>query len=170
MKTFNTAVRSAACAAVIGLAGCATPYQPIPQGYAGPKANLADSIKPRTGSLAEFYAVVEIDGKSITNTFGATAAANQGKGFSLTPNVVDRDLPAAPVKIKLRASHVTGAPIQAMAMQMAGTYASVDGVVDFVPEPSKRYVVTGILQKEGSSVWIEDMDTKQAVTARIKSK
>ena len=85
----------------------------------------------------------------------------------LAMQIVERYVPIRPMKVTLRASHATGAPIHAIAMQMAGTYYSVEGVVDFEPKASGRYAVKGELKKEGSSVWIEDVTTGQPVTVKI---
>ena len=71
------------------------------------------------------------------------------------------------MKVTLRASHATGAPIAAIASQMAGTFFSVEGVVDFTPRPDGNYVVKGELKKEKSSVWIEDVETGKPVTSVI---
>jgi hypothetical protein len=57
-----------------------------------------------------------------------------------------------------------------MAMQMIGTYVKVAGVIDFVPRAGARYVVRGKLKNEGSAVWIEDLDTGQAVTERLRQR
>lgn len=67
----------------------------------------------------------------------------------------------------IRASHATGAPIAAIASQMAGTFFSVEGVVDFEPRADIWYVVKGVLSKESSSVWIEEADSGIVVTKKI---
>ncbi|HTE14881.1 MAG TPA: hypothetical protein VK642_07365 [Burkholderiales bacterium] len=151
------------------LHGCAT-YQPIPEGYTGPVALVADSGVPESGTRARIFALMEIDGNKITNAFSASANASQGQGFRLTTKFVSRPLPARPMKVKLLASHTTAAPIHALFSQAAGNFFSVEGVVDFVPEPGGEYVVKGDLKKDGSSVWIEDIRTKQPVTQKIVEK
>ncbi|RQO57214.1 hypothetical protein DBR47_15380 [Paucibacter sp. KBW04] len=155
------------CLSFTMLAGCATPYNPIPKDYAGPVAQIADSVQARTASLANVFAVVEIDGKPVHNTFTASTQASQGQGFKLTQSTVTREVPAVPMRLKLSAHPLTGAPIQAMAMQIAGTFFSVEGVVDFKPEGSGRYVVRGELKKQGSSVWIEDAVTGNVLTTKV---
>ena len=40
---------------------------------------------------------------------------------------------------------------------------SVEGEVEFSPADGSTYVVRGELKKEGSSVWIEESETKQRV-------
>ena len=154
---------------VIALAGCAS-YNPIPEGYSGPIANIADSGIVEDGTKAQVFALTEIDGNRVGNSFIASAQASQGRGFSLTPRFVDRGVPIRPMKLTLRGSHVTAAPIQAMALQLAGRFYSVEGIVDFTPSQSKRYVVRGELAAEGSSVWLEDEATGEAVTAKIGKK
>ena len=47
---------------------------------------------------------------------------------------------------------------------MAGTFYSVEGVVNFTPRPDGKYIVKGELGKAKSSVWIEDVDTGKPVT------
>jgi hypothetical protein len=158
--------RCFALAALVVVAGCAT-YKPVPDGYGGPTAILSDTGFPESGSKAQVFAATEIDGNRMHSSFGASASASYGKGASLTMQIVERYVPIRPMKVTLRASHATGAPIHAIAMQMAGTYYSVEGVVDFEPKASGRYAVKGELKKEGSSVWIEDVTTGQPVTVKI---
>jgi hypothetical protein len=74
---------------------------------------------------------------------------------------------AKPMKVTLRGSHATGAPIHAMASQMAGTFFSVEGSVDFSPQENRKYRVKGELKKEKSSVWIEDAETGEPATSVI---
>lgn len=151
---------------IIALSGCAA-YQPVPPGYSGPKAILSDSGSPESGSKARLFAAMEIDGNRIANSFGASASASHGQGFALTMAVIDREVPAKPMRVTIKASHTTAAPIHAIASQMAGTFFSVEGVVDFDPKPNTKYVVRGELKKEGSAVWIEDVMSGQVVTQKI---
>ena len=116
------------------------------------------------------FVIEQIDGNRIGNSFGASAQASSNQGFRLTTRFVERQVPAKPMKVGLRGSHTTGAPIQAIFSQMAGSFFSVEGVVDFSPKPNGKYVVKGELKKEGSSVWIEDAETNQAVTERVVKK
>jgi len=148
------------------VAGCAS-YQPVPAGYAGDTAVLADSGMSEDGSKAQLYVVVAIDGREVDNSVAASAKASYGQGFRLNTRIVDRSVPARPMKVLIKATHTTGAPIQALFGQAAGTFLSVQGLVDFMPKPGGRYVVTGELKKEGSSVWIEDFETNLPVTEKI---
>lgn len=150
----------------IGLTGCAM-YQPVPSGYTGPVAIVSDSGFSENGAKAQLFALIEVDGHAIPNSFKASAGASYGSGFSLTTRIVERQVPAKPMRVKLRASHTTGAPIHALFSQAIGSFYSVEGVVDFSPQAHGKYVVKGELKKEGSSVWIEDTATQQPVTQKI---
>jgi hypothetical protein len=151
---------------LLALTGCAT-YQPVPQGYTGPTASVRDSGFSEDGTKAQMFALMEIDGNRLSNAFGASAIASQGRGSSLTTVYPERAVQIRPMKVMLRGSHATGAPIHAMASQMAGTFFSVEGTVTFAPTANGKYVVKGELKKEKSSVWIEDAETGQAVTEKV---
>ena len=148
------------------LAGCAS-FEPVPKGYTGPTATVRDSGFSEDGTKAQLFALMEVDGNRVGNAFGASANASYGRGASLTTIYPSRQVQVKPMKVLLRASHATGAPIHAMASQIAGTFFSVEGSVDFTPKADGRYVVKGELKKERSSVWIEDEATGQAVTERV---
>lgn len=151
------------------LIGCAS-YQPVPEGYTGATAVVADSGMSEDGTRARMFVLAEVDGNRISSSLGASAQASQGRGFALSTVFIERKLPARPMKVKLLGTHTTAAPIQAMASQMAGTWYSVEGIVDFRPEPGGSYVVKGELSKTSSSVWIEDANTRQIVTEKIIKK
>lgn len=138
--------------------GCAT-YQPVPRDYTGPTATLHDTGFSEDTSKAQMFAVVAIDGNRVGNAFSASANASYGRGALLTTVYPERQVPAVPMKVTLRGSHATGAPIHAMASQLAGTFFSVEGTVDFTPAPNTAYLVKGTLTKQKSSVWIEDAAT-----------
>lgn len=167
MKLFLSLV-TLGCAAV--LAGCATVEPAVPSNYGGATASIADSVQHRSASVSNVYAVTEVDGRRIANSFMASAEASRNKGFNLTAVAVDRQVPATALKLKLNAQPLTGAPIQQMAMQAAGTFYSVEGVVDFKPEAGRKYIVRGELKKEGSSVWVEDVVSGQVVTEKLTQK
>jgi hypothetical protein len=151
------------------LIGCAS-YKPVPAGYTGPIATVADSGFAEDGTKAQLFVLSAIDGNSIQTSVGESAGASYGQGFALRTRLVTRDVPAKPMKVKLLGTHTTGAPIQAMLSQALGTFFSVEGIVDFNPQPSGQYIVKGELKKEGSSVWIEDSSTNQPVTEKVTKK
>jgi hypothetical protein len=151
------------------LTGCAA-YKPVPEGYTGPIATVADSGHAEDRTKAQLFALTDIDGNRIMDSFWASANASHGRGFALTVVISKRQVPAKPMKATLMASHTTAAPIQAIAGKMAGTFYSVEGTVDFMPKANGRYVVRGELKKTGSSVWIEDADTGQPVTEKVVEK
>lgn len=154
---------------LVVLSGCAS-YKPVPEGYTGPVATVSDSGFAEDGSKAQLFVLSEVDGNRIDTSIGASAGASHGRGFALTTSIIERQVPAKPMKVALRATHTTAAPIHAIASQMAGTFFSVDGVVDFSPQPNGKYVVKGELKKDASSVWIEDANTQQPVTEKIVKK
>ena len=135
----------------------------------GPQAHIGVDIKNGV-QLAVDDANAQgltIDGKKIKDTFQASHGASFGQGFNLNLEVTKRPVPARPMQVKIRGSHITGAPIQEIASRAAGTFFSVEGVVAFDPKPDMRYIVKGILQKNGSSVWIEEESSGQVVTDKV---
>lgn len=162
--------RILALLALVTLTGCASLHVPVPPGHVGPTAQVADSGRAEDGSKAQMFVLMEVDGKTIDNSIFETRRASEGRGFSLTPRVVSRALPATPTKVKLVGTHQTAAPIHEIASRAAGTFFSVEGVVDFTPVAGGSYVVKGELKKEGSSVWIEDTATNRPATEVVRSK
>jgi hypothetical protein len=152
------------------LTGCASLYEPVPAGFSGPTAQVADSGFSEDGSKAQFFVIQEVDGKTINNSIFESRRASEGRGFSLSARYVTRALPVATMKVKLVGTHQTAAPIHEIASRAAGTFFSVEGVVVFTPVAGGNYLVKGELKKEGSSVWIEDASTHQPVTEKVRSK
>lgn len=150
----------------LGLGACAT-YEPVPKDYSGPTASVLDTGFSEDGSKAQMFALMSIDGNRIPNAFSASANASYGRGASLTTVYPERKVQARAMKVLIRGSHATGAPIHAMASQMAGTFFSVEGIVDFTPEAGRSYQVKGELTKVKSSVWIEDTGTGKPATTVV---
>ncbi|MGQ0510813.1 MAG: hypothetical protein ACT4P9_09380 [Betaproteobacteria bacterium] len=155
--------------AISMLSGCAT-YKPVPDGYTGPTAVIVDSGFKEDETTAQIFALVEVNGQAVENSFHASASASQGRGFSLTARYVTREVPATPMKVTLKGAHTAGAAIQQMISQATGIFLSVEGVVDFTPTQNRWYVVKGELKKGGSSIWIEDEATGQPVTRKVTAK
>jgi hypothetical protein len=148
------------------LTGCAT-YNPVPPDYKGPTAVIRDTGFKENSTKAQLFAVTAVDGNRIGNAFGSTAAASYGAGAFITAVYPERKVPIRQMKLTLLGSHATGAPINELASKMAGTFFSVEGTVDFLPEANHVYLVKGDLKKEKSSVWVEDMVTGKPVTPII---
>jgi hypothetical protein len=156
--------------AVLLLVGCATLYEPVLQGYDGPTARLSDTVVAESGSKGQFFVLAKVDGKDVNNSILASREASHGQGFALTTSRVTRLLPVTTMTVKLIGTHQTAAPIHELASRAAGTFFSVEGKVVFTPVAGAEYVVKGVLEKDNSSVWIEDVKTNQAVTEKVRSK
>ncbi|WP_457335525.1 hypothetical protein [Rhizobacter sp. P5_C2] len=152
------------------LGGCANLQEPIPPGYAGPTALVGDNCVAESGSKARCFVVEAVDGKQINNALIASRQASSGNGFALTTRNTARRLTAAAMKVKLVGTHVTAAPIEALAGKATGTFFSVEGIVEFTPTADVVYRVNGELTKERSSVWIEEASSGQVVTNKVSSK
>lgn len=137
------------------ISGCVT--SPVPDGYHGPLATIRDTGYQEDDTKALMFVVVEIDGNPIRNSLGASAAASY----------VHREVPARPMVLRLRGTHVTGAPIHGIFSRVAGTFYSVEGIVQFTPSPGGVYSVRGELKKEGSAVWIEETASYKRVTPKV---
>lgn len=161
-------IASLVVATLVSLTGCAS-YKPIPDNYTGPIATVSDSGMAEDGSKAQIFALTDIDGHGIQDSFQATRQASYGQGATIRLKVTERQIPAQAMKVKLRGSHATGAPIHEMASRAMGTFFEVEGVVDFTPQADKRYRVVGTLAKADSAVWIEDEATRQPVTAKVSA-
>lgn len=57
-----------------------------------------------------------------------------------------------------------------MTSMAAGTFFSVEGVVDFRPVAGRNYLVKGELKKDGSPIWIEDEASGEIVTVKVERK
>ena len=150
----------------LGLGGCAS-YVPVEKDYTGPTATLADTGFSEDGSKAQMFAVIEVDSRRVTNAFSASASASHGRGNNLTTIYPSRTIKAERTKFLIKCSHTTGAPIAAIASQIAGTFFSVEGAVEFAAKAGGRYAVKGELTKQKSSCWIEDLETGKPASSVI---
>lgn len=156
-----------ALALSLAVSGCSTFAPSIPAGYAGPKAQLSDSVRTHSHSKADFFVAEQIDEARIVDSLVETRHQNHGRGMSMTPAVLERALMAdRQVKVHIKGRTHYAAPILAM----TGTVFQVKGVVEFVPAANARYVVRGELGDDYSAVWIEDAATQSVVGQKIEAK
>lgn len=148
------------------LSACATLSKPVPEGYTGPVVQLADTGQQEDGTKGRFFCAVEVNGREIQNCLRETRSASYGHGFALSSRYTTREVPVTEMKVKLVGTHQTAAPIHEIASRMAGTFFSVDGVVDFKPTEGHSYIVTGELKKERSCVWIAEANSNEPETEK----
>ncbi len=146
------------------LAACTA--NPVPEGYSGPTARIADSWTPRGAESADFFYLAAIDGRRIESDLSVTAAANYGQGFSLTPVDYGRNVPARPAAFAVVGRTHYAAPI----LELLNRVYEVKGEVRFTPAPGRSYVVKGVLGDDYSAVWIEDEATGAPVAPKIEIK
>lgn len=148
------------------LSGCAAnAYKPVPDGYAGATANIADSHNAISTSKVEFFYVEKIDGHAVENSRINSLAANRGRGMNMAPVMVQRNVPAAkPTSLDIVGRTEYAAPI----LSMTNTVYQVKGKIDFTPEPGKRYVVRGELGEARSAVWLEEEASRRLIGNKIE--
>ena len=132
-------------------------------------ANVRDSGVSESKTKAQMFVLASVDGNPVQNSIGASASASFGMGAILRPTYISRKVPARQMKVTLRGTHVTGAPIHTMFLEATGKLLSVEGTVDFTPYSGGLFIVKGELKPTGSSVWIEDVSTGMPVTSKVTS-
>ncbi len=160
----RTLLTTSGVALLAFLTGCANFQPAVPEGYTGPKAKVRDSGVSRTGNLAHVFVVKQVDGRVIVNSQMETRAANQGRGFSISPSLLTRDVPAGVIKLTLSGQTMYAAPILAM----TNPTCDVQGVVEVTIEKDTPYVVRGLLDPSACSVWLEeDRESGKIVGTKI---
>ncbi len=146
------------------LGGCVSAPQPVPKGYTGPVAKIADTSSPVSDTKIYFFELEGIDGRGVLSSSVATTQTNHGRGFYMEPVLEARAVPAGgPLKLKLGAYTHVAAPILAF----GGKMYSVSGEVEVTLEADKTYRVKGVLSKEYCAVWLED-EAGQVVSTKIE--
>lgn len=146
--------------AALGLSGCTTVRDPIPEGHTGPLVWLADTGAFETRTRARLFAAVAINCQPINN---AVREVRQGGAHSLSSILTVRGLPVAPMRVKLLGTHHGSMPILEIGGRLTGQYLEVEGEVDFQPIEGKRYEVTGKLDEKQSCVWIIEAEDRYTV-------
>lgn len=157
---------AAAAFLLASLSGCATFAPSIPEGYSGPVSIVKDSVKPLSESKADFFYVSEINDQRIEDSRVRTLQQNRGRGFSMSPSVIERNVPARRATFTLVGRTEYAAPILAL----TNTVYQVTGKITFAPETYRSYVVRGELGENYSAVWLEDEANGKVVGEKIEIK
>lgn len=147
---------------LMGLSACAT--NPIPEGYTGPRATIADSAQSIDMTGADVFTLTKVNGKIIHDSIVGSRQANSGRGFAMTPVAVKREVMSEPGKFTIVGRRVYGAPI----LELMNKIYEVSGEVDFAPEPDGSYVVKGVLGQDYSAVWLEDSKTGSLIGQKFE--
>ena len=135
----------------------------------GPKATVRDSGASEGASKASFYYLSAVNGKTVNESLSETRQANHGRGFQMTLNIVEREVPAdRELQLTLDAKVAYAAPI--LELINSGSMYHATQVIRFQPEPNGVYIVKGELGADKSSVWLEDAKTKERVGTPVPKK
>jgi len=151
-------------AALSLLGGCVA--SPVPEGYQGELAHIADSATPRDAMSADFFYLAKINGFNIPESLDATEGGNRDQGASRPVVVIGRDVPAEETVFKLVGHTRYSTPVFAL----THTVYDVQGEIKFAPLPHHDYVVKGVLGEAYSAVWLEDKATGKLAGAKIEVK
>lgn len=124
-----------------------------------PVAIVRDSAKPISDQKAELFYLKEINGESVRNSREVTLVSNQGRGSMMTPEVVERNVPAAATTYTIEGRTEYAAPILALSNKVF----RIGGKVIASLVPYRTYEVRGVLEESHSAVWIEDVETHEIV-------
>ena len=138
---------------LIGLfvSSCAT-FNPIPEGYSGPVANIEDTSSNDTGLSAHYFELSKINGNMISTSFNATRKKYSGQGTNFDPVMLNRDV--VPEEAVFTIQGYKFFPTGAQALFSNDLMVKKDFI--FTPEANKKYYIKGELSKELSQVWMED--------------
>lgn len=159
-------MKAAALLPALLLAGCAGLEPATPPDYTGPTVNVADQAVQVSSELLHVFEMSRVDGRRLATTSMATVRANQGRGFSVSPVALTNELPLRPAHVQLLAMTQYAAPVLAMVRPTC----QAQGEVEFRPEAGKAYRVAGRIAAEACEAWIEELATRQPVTAKVSGK
>lgn len=147
------------------LSGCVSAPAPVPAGYNGPLAAIADTSNPVSSTKIQFFQLAAVDGRTVRTSSAATYQQNYGKGFYMEPVLETRDVPAQECILHLEGVTHVAADILAF----GGGMFHVKGDVKVALEQGKKYFVMGELSKEYCAVWLEDA-AGQPVSPKVEKR
>lgn len=150
-----------ATAAVLPLASCVNPYYEVPAGTTA-TATLINTSQSHDSFKASVFKVDTINGRTSLATPMLTP---RGGGPVVTTGGSEVQIPAnQPVTVKLTAADQFAADGPALLYSLGGNVSkTATETFTFTPKARAVYVVKGHLDKESSSVWLEDRATGRRV-------
>lgn len=125
---------------------------------------IQDSVTIYSNSKADFFYVTKINDKEVENSLINTRKLNAGRGLSMTPRLIDREIPVEPVTLSIAGRTHYAAPILAL----TNSVYEIKGQIDFVPQKNRSYTVRGELGENHSVVWVEDDIDHQVMGKKIE--
>jgi hypothetical protein len=150
--------------AAAALAGCVS--NPVPDGYVGPLAHIDDSMTRRGSTSANFFYVAKVNGHRIQDSLTATDNASYGRGATMVPAIIGRDVPAQPMTLTIVGRTHYTMPF----LELVNRIYEVSGDIAFTPLPNHAYLVKGELGDDHSAVWIVDRETETPVGDKVEIK
>jgi hypothetical protein len=148
----------------MAFAGCAA-YKPIPEGYKGDLAKVADTYQYVSSTKVYLFQLSEVDNRDVLTSSISTYERNYGQGFSMRIAMEEREVPAAESVLHIEGITYVAAPV----LSLFGGMYSVSGEVTVNLEAGKEYFVKGELSELYSAVWLEDGDGNM-VSEKIEKK
>jgi hypothetical protein len=121
-----------------------------------------------SGFRAVFFYVSEVNGKPIHTSLDEASKVGRGKGFSISPQTIIREVPSGKTILKLEGRHAYGAPIQEIVM--SPSMRSVVRVIEVDLAPDVIYQVHGLLAEGKDDVWLDTFDSGERVGTVISVK
>lgn len=137
---------------------------PYSSSYNFSKAIIKDSVRGSDSQKGDFFYVFQINGKSIENSRSKTLSMNRGRGLSMTPNLVERDVSVNLSTYTLVGRTEYAAPILAL----TNPVYEIKGDIQAALEKDKVYEVRGELGENYAAVWLEETITHKVVGNKIE--
>lgn len=132
----------------------------------GPTANVADQAVRINGQRLHIFEIGQVEGRRLSSTSMATLRGKQDGSFAAVPVALTNELPLRPLRVRLQAATQYASPL--LALQQPS--CQVQGEVAFTPEAGKAYRVAGRITAEACEAWVEDLATRQPVTATVSGR
>lgn len=133
-----------------------------------PTAELNDSLdEDSDGSNGRVFAVLALNNVEVPNAARNVQRVGFGAGAGVLPYLLARPIEAKPVKVSVVGKHLVKAPIEELTRRAKGTFQSIEGTLDFSPQPNVVYRVAGTLSTSQCEIWIEEAESKRVVTSKV---
>lgn len=138
---------------------------PYPPNYDFSTAIIKDTVQSNDSKKGDFFFVSHIDGKPIEDSRTKTLRLNRGRGLSMTPYKVEREVSVNTAIYTIVGRTEYAAPILAL----TNPVYEVKGQVQVSLEKDKVYEVHGELGEDYSAVWLEDTTEHKIIGEKIET-